>query len=97
MTIESPLLSYIDVWHRGFLPPGLIVGEAQDLGPRLIRVGSLLPIRDESVDTIFHGRAEHILAEQPPEGVLVAEQVEAESVDSSGAEAEDPSEEMVVR
>lgn len=77
--------------------PGLTVGEAQDLGPWLIKVRLLLPMRDESIDTVFHSRAEHIPAEQPPERVQATEQVEDESVDSSRAEAEDPGEEMVVR
>ena len=30
---DNPLLSYIDVWHPNFLPPNLIVCEAQDLDP----------------------------------------------------------------
>lgn len=41
LTIGSPLLSYIDVWHRGFLPLGLTIGEARVLGPRIVRMGSL--------------------------------------------------------
>ena len=69
LIVDSPLLSYIDVRHRGFLPPGLTVGEARDLGPRLIRLGSLLPVRDESTDSVFQGRVEHIPVEQPPKGV----------------------------
>ena len=47
---------------------------------------------------VFHGCAEHIPIEQPPV-VWIAEQVEAESVDSSESEAEakDPGDAMVVR
>ena len=79
------------------MPLGLTVREARDLGPRLIRVGSLLPVRDGIADTVFQGHAEHILVEQSPKGVWAAEQVEAESIGSSEAKAEDPAEEMVVR
>ena len=28
LLVDSPLLSYIDVWHANFLPPSLTVGEA---------------------------------------------------------------------
>ena len=75
---------------------GFTVREARDLGPRLIRVGSLLPVRDRIADTVFQGHAEHILVEQPLKGVRAVEQVEAKSVDSSEAKVEDPGEEMVV-
>lgn len=53
-------------------------------------------MRDGSVDTVFHDRAEHIPVEQPPEGAQAVEKVEVESVDSLGAKAKDPGEEMVV-
>ena len=69
LIVDNPLLSYIDVRHRGFLPPGLTVGKARDLGPRLIRLGSLLLLRDGSTDSVFQDRAEHIPVEQLPEGV----------------------------
>ena len=75
---------------------GFTVREARDLGPRLIRVGSMLPVRDRITDTVFQWHAEHILVEQPLKGVRAAEQVEAKSVDSSEAKVEDPGEEMVV-
>ena len=78
------------------MPPGLIVGEAQDLGPQLVKVGSLLLVKDGSVDTVFHRRAEHIPVEEPHEGAQATEQVEFESVDSSEAETKDPSDKMVV-
>ena len=74
-----------------------MVGEARDRGPQLIRVGSLVPIRDGTADTVFHGLAEHIPVEQPVREVQVAEQAEVESVDSSEAKAEDPGATMVVR
>lgn len=53
-------------------------------------------MRDGSVDIVFHDRAEHIPVEQPPEGAQAVEKVEVESVDSLGAKAKDPGEEMVV-
>lgn len=96
LTASSLLLSYIDVRHKHFFLPRLTVGQARDLGPWLIRVGSLVSVRDKFADTIFHSQAEHTLVEQPPV-IQVAEQAEAESVDSSGAKAEDPSDTMVVR
>ena len=74
-----------------------MVGKARDRSPQLIRVGSLVPTRDGTVDTVFHGHAEHIPVEQPVREVQVVERAEAESVDSSEAEVEDPGATMVVR
>ena len=54
-------------------------------------------MRDGIADTVFQGHAEYILVKQSPKGVWAAEQVEAESIGSSEAKAEDPGEEMVVR
>lgn len=65
LIVGSPLLSYIDARHQGFLPPGLTVGEARDLNPRLVRVGSLLPVRDGLADPVFYGCTEHIPIEEP--------------------------------
>ena len=62
LTVGSPLLSYLDVRLRGFLPKGLTLGEARRLGPWQIREGSLLPVRDGSTDRVFHGRAEQSLS-----------------------------------
>lgn len=53
-------------------------------------------MRDGTTDTAFQGHTEHIPVEQPLKGVLVAEQVEVESVDSLKAKAKDPGKEMVV-
>ena len=55
LTVGSPLLSYLDVWHQGFFPPRLTISEARDLSPQLIRVGLLVPVRDGSADTVFQG------------------------------------------
>ena len=60
-----------------------------------IRVGSSVPMREGSTDTVFHSRVEHIPVELPP-AIQVAEQVEAKSVDSLEAEAKDPGNAMVV-
>nr|POF14753.1 hypothetical protein CFP56_43600 [Quercus suber] len=65
LTAESPLLSYLDVRLPRFLPKGLTSGEARELGPRLVKHGSLEPIQDSSRDTIFQGRAVHTLVEVP--------------------------------
>ena len=50
LIVDSPLLSYIDVWHANFLPPNFILGEARDLGPRYTCSDELAPIRDESAE-----------------------------------------------
>lgn len=63
----------------------------------MIRVGLLVPIRDESMDTIFQGRAVHTSVEEQRAKVLATEQVEVELVDSSGVEAKNTDDEMVVR
>ena len=96
MTVDSLLLSYIDVRHRGFLLSGLTIGEARDLGPRRTRVGSLVPVRDESIDIVFQGHVVHISVEEPHMEVQAANQVEVEPVDSSGANVENAGDEMVV-
>ena len=65
LLVDNPLLSYIDVRHQNFLPPNLTVGEARDLGPRLVWVESLVPMRDASIDSVFQGCAVHKPIEEP--------------------------------
>ena len=65
LIVGSPLLSYHDVWLPGFLLNGLTCGEARHQGPKIVREGSLEPIGDGSGDTVFQGRAVHILVEAP--------------------------------
>ena len=65
LMIGNPLLSYLDVWLLGFLPPGLNSEEARHLSPRLIRHDSLEPIPDDSKDNIFQGQVVHIPVEAP--------------------------------
>nr|XP_023891793.1 uncharacterized protein LOC112003810 [Quercus suber] len=67
LTVGSPLLSYLDVQLRYFLPRGLMHGEAWRLGPRQIREGSLQLVRDDSADRVFYGQAKHIPVEEPNE------------------------------
>ena len=86
--MNSPLLSYIDVWHPNFLPPNLTVGEAHDLSLRFAREDSLVLIRDEFADLVFQGHAIHTPIEEPYVEVQPVDQVELESVDSSRAEVE---------
>lgn len=75
LIVSSLLLSYIDVHLPRFLPRGLTIDEAWARGPRFIREGSLLPVRDSSVNTVFHGRAEHCpvedLAIPEPDNAMV--------------------------
>lgn len=95
LIVGSPLLSYINVWHRGFFPRRLTVGEPWDLGPRLIRVGSLVPTRDGSANTVFQGRVVHTPVEEQRKEVPTTEQTEVDSIDSLGAEAKNTENEMV--
>jgi len=57
--MDSPLLLYIDIRHSNFLPPSLIVGEAQDLDPQIVRAESLVPVRDDTVDLASQNRTVH--------------------------------------
>ena len=59
LLVDSPLLSYIDIRHPNFLPPNLTVGEARDLGPRWVRVESLVLVREASAASVFQGCAVH--------------------------------------
>ena len=54
LSVDIPLLSYIDVWHANFLPPppSLTTNEARDLGPRYTTVEDLASIRDESAERV---------------------------------------------
>lgn len=65
LLVDSPFLSYIDVWHANFLPPFLTVGEAWDLGPRYTTAEDLEPVRDESAKRISRSRKVHIPVEKP--------------------------------
>ena len=94
--MDSPLLLYIDVWHPNFLPPNLIVGEAWDLGPQLVRAYSLVPVRDEYANLVFQGRAIHTPIEEPRVEVQPADQVEVKLVNYLGAEKKSTEDEMVV-
>lgn len=96
LTVGSPLLSYLDVRHKGFLPLGLTLGEAWNLGPRLIKLGLLVPVKDESANTVFHSRAKHIPVEDLQDEVRVAEPVKAKLVASLEADIEDLGHKMVV-
>ena len=66
ISLDSPLLSYIDVRHANFLPPSLTTGEAQDLGPRYITTKDLAPLRDELVERVSRALKEqgHVLIEE---------------------------------
>ena len=50
LSIDSSLLSYIDVRHANFLPPSLTTGEARDLDPCYITAKDLASVRDESAE-----------------------------------------------
>ena len=97
--MDSPLLSYIDIWQANLLPPFLTVGEAWYIGPCFVRAGSLEPIRDALAETVSKNRSIHQLVERPESLALVqvAEPAAAESVHSSGAESDPGEDEMVTR
>nr|POE76360.1 hypothetical protein CFP56_34526 [Quercus suber] len=58
-------MSYIDICLPGFLSRGLIIGETRERGPCLRKANSLEPISDSSRETVFQGRVEHTLVEEP--------------------------------
>ena len=95
--MDNPLLSYIDVRHPNLLPSNLIVGEAQDLSPWLVRANSLVPMRDASVDSVFQGRVVHLLVEEPRVEVWPTDQAEVESINSPEVEAEQGEGDMIIR
>ena len=80
MLVDSPLLSYIDIWHANFLPPSLTIGEAQDLGPCYTTVEDLTSLRDESVKHVSRSRKDHI----PVEG----DETQVQATESEATEAE---------
>ena len=52
LSVDNPLLSYIDVWHANFLCPSLTTGEAQDLNLRCTTAEDLAPIKDELAERV---------------------------------------------
>ena len=83
LLVDSPLLSYFDVRHPNFLPPNLTIGEARDFGPRLVRVESLVPVRDDSANSISHNHTVHRPIKQPQAQVHSIEQAASKLVSSS--------------
>ena len=64
LLVDSPFLSYIDIWHANFLPPSLTIGEARDLGPCYTTVEDLASLRDESVEHVSRSHKDHIPVEK---------------------------------
>ena len=52
LSVDSPLLSYIDVQHANSLPPRFTVGEARELGRRYTCSDELTPLRDELAEHV---------------------------------------------
>ena len=52
LSVDNPLLSYIDIQHANFLPPLLTTSEAQDLSPRYTTAEDLASIKDESAKRV---------------------------------------------
>ena len=62
--MDSPLLSYIDIWHANFLPPSLTLGEAWDLGPQYTTREDRAPVRDELAEHVSQSRKVHVPVEK---------------------------------
>ena len=60
LLVDSPLLSYINVWHENFLPPKFTIGKTHDLGPHYTCLNELAPIQDESVERMSQRRREQV-------------------------------------
>ena len=52
LLVDSPLLSYIDVWHTNFLPLRFTVGETHELGSWYTYLDKLAPLQDELVERV---------------------------------------------
>ena len=90
-------MSYIDMRHPNLFPPNLIVGEAQDFGPRMARAEALIPVRDALVDIVSQSRTVHRPIEEPQVQVQPIKQVASKSINSSEAEANQGEGKMVVK
>ena len=75
--MDSPLLSYIDVWHTNFLPPSSTFGEAWDLGPRYTTGEDRAIVRDESAKRVSQSRKVHVPVEKLEAPTQPAEPEEA--------------------
>ena len=97
LLVDSPLLSYIDIWYANFLPLRFTVGEARDLGRRYTGSDELAPLWDESAERVSQRLREIAHAPVEPKApVQEAKQVVAESTNSSETKS-DYNEDMVTR
>ena len=76
-----------------------MVGEAQDLGPRIVRAESLVLLKDTSVELVSRNRAVDRLVERPQDlaPIQVVEPAAAKSINSSRIESNPGEDEMVTR
>ena len=85
--MDSPLLSYIDVWHSNFLPPKFIVGEARDLTRPYTCSNELAPIRNEFAELASRRLRElahkAIQQEEPAEPEALVQEAEHVAIESS--------------
>ena len=82
--------------HAILLPSQLTVSEAWDLGPQYTTVEDLTLVRDTLAELVSQSRKVHVPVEELKAQVPTAEQVVAESVNSSEVEV-GLEEEMVTR
>ena len=109
LLVDSPVLSYIDVWHANFLLPRLTIGEARDLSKRYTCSDELAPLQDKFVERasqrlqeLAHKAIHEALVQEPahPKDPVEAEAptMEAEQfVINLPATGSFPREEMVTR
>ena len=52
LLVDSPFLSYIDIWHTNFLPLRFTVGKTHELGLWYTYLDKLAPLQDELVERV---------------------------------------------
>ena len=95
ISLDSSLLSYINIKHANFLLPSLTTDEGKDLGPRYITAEDLALVRDESVEWVSRALRER--GDVPVEENEVQVQATPAQAAEPGEEEEDQDEAMVTR
>lgn len=87
LLVDSLLLSYIDVWHKKFLPPAPTTGEAQDLSPHYTTANDIVPVRDESTKCVSQNCKRHEAIGRSETAAPVAEKETTEPVGTLGTKS----------
>ncbi|XP_075670269.1 uncharacterized protein LOC142640050 [Castanea sativa] len=88
LLVDSPLLSYIDVQYKKFLPPALTTRDARELGPRYTTADDIALVRDASAERVSQNRRRHEAIEQPENAAPIAEERAAEPAGTSGTKSD---------